>query len=190
MLQKNKSIFVISAPSGTGKTTIAQRLNAKIPGLEVIVSYTTRKPRPGEKNGINYHFVTRERFRAMIEEDRFAEWAEVYGNYYGTPKKEILRGLAKNKKILLTIDTQGGMSIKKKLPGATLIAVMPPSIREQEKRIRKRKGLTEIEIKERVESARKEKEILMKEYHFRLINKNLENTVKKICNIINKGSKY
>jgi guanylate kinase len=189
MFKKNR-IFVISAPSGTGKTTIAKKLKEKIPGLELVVSCTTRKPRPGEKNGINYHFITRKRFRTMIEKGRFAEWAEVYGNYYGTPKKEILAGLTRDRKILLTIDTQGGMNIKKKFPEATLIAVMPPSIKEQEIRIRKRRGLSEKEIQKRMAAAREEKKILIRYYHFRLINKNLENTIKKICSIINKGSKY
>ncbi len=190
MSSKRKSrIFVISAPSGTGKTTIAERLREKIPELELIVSWTTRKPRPEEKNGTDYHFTTKEQFREMIANNEFAEWAEVYGNYYGTPEKELLAGLKKNKKLLLIIDTQGGMSLKKKFPGVTLIALMPPSIKEQERRIRNRGGLCEKEIQERMASARKEKKILKEGYHFILINRNLENTIQKICNIINRGSK-
>lgn len=182
-------IFVISAPSGTGKTTIARKLKEELPEIELIVSYTTRKPRPEEKDGVNYHFITETQFQKMVEEDAFAEWAQVYENYYGTPKKEILEGLAKGKKVLLTLDTQGARSIIKKFPDAVLIGILPPSIKEQERRIRNRKGLSEQEIKKRLISAREERQILMKEYHFRLVNKNLESTVNKIRNIILKKSK-
>lgn len=183
-------IFVISAPSGTGKTTIGRKLKEQIPELELIVSYTTKKPRSEEKNGINYHFITEKRFREMIENDEFAEWAEVYGNYYGTPKKTILTNLESDKKVLLTIDTQGGRSIAKKFTGAILIGILPPSIQEQERRIRNRNGLSEKEIQERIAAAREERKILTGEYHFRLINKNLENTIRKIANIIKRGAKY
>ncbi len=188
--EKSGKLFVVSAPSGTGKTTIAVRLKKDIPDLELVVSYTTRKPRPEEKDGINYHFVTEKRFRNMIEEGAFAEWAEVYSNYYGTPKKAILAKLGKNRKVLLTIDTQGARSIAKEFPEAVLIGILPPSLKEQERRIRYRNGLNEQEIEKRLAAAREERLILMNKYHFRLINKNLENTVRRIRNIIVKGSKY
>lgn len=183
-------IFVISAPSGTGKTTIGRILRTRISGLELTVSCTTRKPRPGEKNGIDYHFISVSRFREMAENRKFAEWAQVYGNYYGTPKEEIRARLKNGCKVLLTVDTQGGMNIKKLFPSAILIGILPPSLREQEKRIRNRGELTEKEFRKRMAAARKERRILMNKYDFRLININIENTIRKIQNIINKGSKY
>jgi len=191
MPSKDKNrVFVISAPSGTGKTTIARKLKEEIPELELIVSYTTRKPRTEEKNGVNYHFVTEKQFRKMIADGAFAEWAEVYGNYYGTSNKTIMTNLARGKKVFLTIDTQGGRNIIKKFPHATLIGILPPSIKEQERRIRSRSGLDEHEIEKRLAAAREERHILMNEYHFRLINRNLESAVNKIRNIIVRGSKY
>ncbi|MBN1445800.1 MAG: guanylate kinase [Candidatus Omnitrophica bacterium] len=185
-----KRIFVISAPSGTGKTTIGKILRTKIPGLELTISCTTRKPRPGEKNGIDYHFISVSRFRKMAENKKFAEWAEVYGNYYGTPEEEIRVKLHRGCKVLLTVDTQGGMNIKKLFPSAVLIGILPPSLREQEKRIKNRGKLTEKEFKKRMDAARKERQILVNNYDFRLINKNIETTIRKIQNIITKGKKY
>ncbi len=183
-------IFVISAPSGTGKTTIGRKLGELIPEIQLIVSYTTKKPRSEEKEGINYHFITETRFKEMIENGEFAEWAKVYGNYYGTPKNEILKGLGKNRKVLLTIDTQGGRSIAEKFPEAVLIGILPPSLKEQERRIRNRSALSEEEICRRMSAAKEERKTLLNEYNFRLINKNLESTIKKIAGIITKGSKY
>lgn len=188
--RETNRIFVISAPSGTGKTTIASRLKKHLPELEIIVSYTTRKPRPGEKDGINYHFTTERQFKKMIADDAFAEWAEVYGNYYGTSNEAIREKLAEGRKVFLTIDTQGGRNIAEKFPETVLIGILPPSIKEQERRIRSRSGLNEQEIKKRLDAAREERKILTNEYHFRLVNKNLESTVDKIHKIITKGSKH
>ena len=187
--KSTKKIFIISAPSGTGKTTIATILRRKIPDLEHVISCTTRKPRPAEKDGINYHFITHERFRGMAKKKEFAEWAEVYGNLYGTPKKEILARLKKGNRILLTLDTQGGISIRRVFPSVVLIGILPPSNKEQERRIRNRSGLSEKELGERMASAREERRILMDKYDFRLVNINLDSTVRKIRNIIERGSK-
>ncbi|MDD3725958.1 MAG: guanylate kinase [Candidatus Ratteibacteria bacterium] len=185
MSSHKRKIFVISAPSGTGKTTIVNKLKEKIgKTIEVITTFTTRKPRPGEKSGYDYYFITTRKFKEMIKQGAFAEWAMVYGNYYGTPKKDINEAIKKGKDALLVIDTQGGMSIKKLFPDAVLIGILPPSIKEQERRIRKRDGLTEEEIKRRIEEAKKERKIIMSKYDYHLINKNLKNTIKKIERII------
>ena len=184
-----RKLFVISAPSGTGKTTIAEKLKQKIKDIYVPVTYTTRKPRTEEIDARDYHFVSVESFRKMMKNGRLLEWAQVYGNYYGTPRDEVLENLKNNKKVLLTIDTQGGLKIKKIFPDAVLIGLLPPSIAEQENRIRKRRGLSESEIKKRIEAARKERKVLMSEYDFRFVNKNLETTIQKIVRLIEKGTK-
>lgn len=177
-------IFVLSAPSGTGKTTIQKLLRNEIKDLDIVITYTTRKPRQGEKNGIDYNFVSCEEFERMIKNNELIEWSIVYGNYYGIPQKKIDENLKKNKKTLLVIDTQGGIKIKNKFPEAVLIGILPPSLKEQEKRLRKRGDLSEEEIKKRLNVAKEEKEILKKYYDFRIINKDLRTTVEKIKKII------
>ena len=186
MVEKGK-LFVISAPSGTGKTTVIQRLKEEIPSLKVVVTFTTRKPRPGEKNGVDYYFVSEEEFKKMIKENKFIEWAVVYGNYYGTPKEQVMDELKKGNKVLCCVDIQGGLSIKRIFPSSILIGILPPSLKEQEKRMRQRKGITEEEIKRRLEASKKERKILLQNYNFRLINKDIDATVKKIKNIILKN---
>jgi len=177
-------IFVLSAPSGTGKTTIVKKLKDKLKNTEIVTTYTTRKPRKGEKNGIDYFFISKDEFEKMINEDKFAEWSIVYGNYYGTPKDEIERILKNKKNVLLVIDTQGGLKIKKKYPEAYLIGILPPSLKEQENRMRKRGDMSEEEISERLNKSKGEREILFKYYDYRLINKDIEKTVKRIKKIV------
>jgi len=181
---KKGKIFVISAPSGTGKTTIESRLKNEIPNLDVVISYTTRKPRPQEKNEIDYCFITKNKFESMIAKSAFVEWAVVYGNYYGTSKDFIEKKLMKGKKILLTLDTQGGCSIKKIYPQAVLIGILPPSLKEQEKRIRKRIGISEEEVQKRLGAAKEERKVLFGKYDYRLVNRYLENTIEKIKKIV------
>jgi len=180
-------IFVISAPSGTGKTTISQRLLRDIPDLVVSISTTTRRPRPGEKDGVDYHFVTPERFQAMVERNEFAEWARVYAHCYGTPKSFLKEQLRHGRNVILTIDTQGGLKIKKVFPDAVLIGLLPPSMEEQEARMRRRAGGTpETEIKERLDWARRERKTLFACYDYRFVNKRLESTVAKIKKLISR----
>ncbi|MCX7917254.1 MAG: guanylate kinase [bacterium] len=177
-------IFVISAPSGTGKTTIQKILKNELKDIDIITTFTTRKPRPGEENGIDYIFVDEKEFKEMIKKDKFAEWSIVYGNYYGTPKEKIEENLKNKKKTLLVIDIQGGLKIKKKFPSVYLIGILPPSLKEQEKRLRKRNDMTEEEIKKRLLIAKKERKYILKYYHSRLINKDIRTTVEKIKKII------
>ncbi len=134
-IYKKGTIFVISAPSGTGKTTLCERLLKILPDLKMSISHTTRQPRPYEKDGIDYFFVDKKNFEKMIANDEFVEWAEVYGNFYGTSKKVIFDLIRNGYDILLDIDTQGAKNIRKLYSDSVLIFILPPSIKELEKRL-------------------------------------------------------
>lgn len=188
-MKKKSKIFVISAPSGTGKTTITKKLLEVLPEVKTVTTYTTRAPRKGEKNGVDYNFVSVEEFKKMIENDEFLEYANVYGNLYGTPKKVVERNLKNGENVLLVIDTQGGMKVKKIFPDAVLIGILPPSVKEQERRLKKRGDVSIDEIKKRLESSKEERKILRKYYDYRVINKNLDKTIEKIKKIIEKNLK-
>jgi guanylate kinase len=177
-------IFVLSAPSGTGKTTIQKILKDELKDVDTVLTYTTRRPRPNEIDGIDYNFISEDKFKEMIKNDEFAEWSIVYGNYYGTPKKKIEENLKNNRKTLLVIDTQGGLKIKKKYPKVFLIGILPPSQKEQERRMRQRKDMSEEEIKKRLLKSKEERKILFKYYDVRLINKDIKKTVERIKKII------
>ncbi len=182
-------IFVISAPSGTGKTTIQRLLLKAMPSLKSVITCTTRKPRNGEKNGVDYKFLTEKDFEEKIKNGEFLEYANVYGNFYGTPKKEVIEKLSKGENVLLVIDTQGGMNVKRIFPDAVLIGILPPSIKEQEKRLRKRGDVSEEEIRKRLEAAKNERKTLLKYYNYRVINKEIGKTVEKIRKIVEKHLK-
>ncbi len=162
MAQVNKSarvrgsIIVISAPSGAGKSTLVKRLLAALPGLRFSVSCTTRPPRPGEKNARDYFFVTRERFQRMIAAEEFVEWADVFGHLYGTSRRQLRAAQEAGKDILLDIDVQGHRQVRKKLPEAVSIFVLPPSFRELVRRLRARHSDTPDVIERRLRDARKE----------------------------------
>ena len=157
MLNKLKGLLiVISAPSGTGKTTLVHMLLKEFPDLEFSVSYTTRPPRPGEVDGRDYHFVDRKTFERMIEEGDFLEWAEVYGNLYGTSRTQVLKALNEGKDVILDIDTQGALQVKKNFPEAVLIFILPPSLKELERRLRNRGTDDEETIERRLKTAREE----------------------------------
>ncbi|MGZ3709788.1 MAG: guanylate kinase [Bdellovibrionota bacterium] len=150
-------LIVISAPSGAGKTTLCQRLLADFPQLTLSVSSTTRQPRGAEEHAKEYHFLSTEEFEKQIAAGRFAEWARVHGNYYGTSKDVIDRAFAAGKSVLLDIDVQGAESLRKAYPGATcLIFVSPPSIEELEFRLRARATDSEQSIQRRLTNAREE----------------------------------
>ncbi len=177
-------IFVISAPSGTGKTTIARLLREAVPDLALSVSYTTRPPRPGERDGVDYRFVSRRRFEGMLARGELAEWAEVYGNLYGTGRKPLEDALRAGRPILLTIDTQGGLQVRKAFPSAVLIGLLPPSIEEQERRMRRRDGMDERSMRNRLAASREERRILREHYDFRVVNRDLAGTVARIRTIM------
>lgn len=148
-------LIIVSAPSGAGKTTLVKYLLEKIDELEFSVSCATRQPRPNEKNGVDYYFISAEEFRKKIKNDEFAEWEEVYtDSYYGTLKSEIERITSKGNSVIFDIDVVGGVNLKKLYPKNSLsIFIMPPSIEELENRLRDRKTESEEKLRQRVEKA-------------------------------------
>jgi guanylate kinase len=131
-------VFIISAPSGSGKTTLTLELRRVVPNLEFSISYTTRLPRGSEQNGREYFFISREEFEKMIAEDQFVEYAEVFGNYYGTARSFLRGAFARGNDVILDIDVQGAAQVEKKMPEAASIFVLPPSRQELEGRLRRR----------------------------------------------------
>jgi len=169
-------LLILSAPSGTGKTTLARRLCAAHPGALFSVSYTTRAPRDGEKDGVDYHFVSEERFQQMIAEGAFVEWARVHGHHYGTPKSVIEEAQKRGALAVFDIDVQGGETIKKKHPDAVRALILPPSLAELERRLRARSTDDDATIRRRLHAARIEIRLaLAAGYEYWVINDELEN---------------
>jgi guanylate kinase len=144
---------VISAPSGTGKTTVCEKLAAEDPGIVKSISFTTRLRRKGEVEGRHYHFVTRKKFEEERDKGRFVEWAEVYGQYYGTPGDYLRKQIRSGKHVVLDIDVQGARSIKKCVPAAVLIFLLPPSLAELENRLKKRGSNSAEDMRTRLRNA-------------------------------------
>lgn len=159
-------LIVLSGPSGTGKGTICKELLQNCPELHYSVSATTRSPRTGEANGVNYWFTAKEDFQAMVKNDELLEWAEVYGNYYGTPRCHVDAMLHSGKDVVLEIDTQGAMQIKAKFPQGVFIYIVPPSIGELAARITKRGTDSPEAIEKRLNSVHEE---LSCAYHYNYI---------------------
>lgn len=150
-------LFIISSPSGAGKTTLTQRMMRDFPDLTFSVSHTTRKPRANEVDGQDYHFTDADTFRRMVDEGRFAEWAEVHGNFYGTSVSELERAKQEGKSgILFDVDYQGARQIKAKLPEAIGIFILPPSMQELERRLRGRASDDDATIARRFAKAKEE----------------------------------
>jgi guanylate kinase len=148
-------LFVLSAPSGTGKSTVANKLLQQIDGVRRVVTATTREPRPGERHGVDYIFMTKEEFERGIEEGAFLEYAEVYGNYYGTPRDQVERNMEENVDSLLVIDVQGAFRIKEVFPEAVCVFLLPPSLEELRRRMVAR-GYRDSNAEVRLSMARKE----------------------------------
>jgi len=146
-------LFVISAPSGAGKSTILMVVTKRITGLGYSISHTTRKPRGDERNGVDYHFVDDETFTEMIDEDAFVEWARVYDNFYGTSSSGLQDLTASGLDVLMDVDIQGGRNIKDRFPDSVLIFLLPPSLEELERRLRERGTDNEPVIRARMEKA-------------------------------------
>jgi guanylate kinase len=176
-------IVVISGPSGAGKSTVATQVLEKSPGLVRAVSVTTRRPRVGDVDGEDYHFVSPEEFAARRDAGRFLEWAEVHGNLYGTEAEQVDLSIAGGRSVLLEIDVQGGRSVKAARPGAVLIFIFPPSDRILEERLRGRGTDDEAVILERLENARKELESA-KNYDYRVVNDDLDRCIGEVLGII------
>lgn len=176
-------LIVISGPSGTGKGTVCSLLMKNNPDIAYSVSATTRAPREGEQDGVNYYFLSKESFEEMIEKGELLEWANVYGNYYGTPLKKIQEKQAQGVDILLEIDTQGAMNVKEKCPDGLFIFLLPPSLDELERRIRGRGTETEESLARRLGSAVAEIGI-GEQYRYCVVNEQVETAAEEIANII------
>ena len=153
MKQRDGILFVVSAPSGAGKTTLCKAITDSLENLTHSISYTTRKPRPGETDGRDYYFVPSERFRAMVQAGDFAEFAEVHTNLYGTSKRVLNDMIKEGVDVILDIDTQGARQIKAHFATAVLVFIMPPSMAILEERLRNRKSDREDEIRKRMQRA-------------------------------------
>ncbi len=176
-------LVVLSGPSGVGKGTVSKALLQAEPNLVLSVSATTRLPRNGETDGVSYYFVSREKFSLMIEGDEFLEWARVYDNFYGTPRLPVEETLARGKDVLLEIDVQGGLQVKRKLPEAVLIFLLPPSWKELEARLAGRGSESPEEVQKRLQWAKRELQSLSL-YDYVVVNERVEKAVEQIRSII------
>ena len=165
-------LFIISAPSGTGKTTLCKQLTTNLSGLWHSISYTTRKPRPGERHGREYYFIDEVTFRDMIDRKEFVEWAQVYGHLYGTPLKSLTEKIAQGIDVLLEIDVQGAMQVKKRFEDSVPIFILPPSMNVLRSRLQTRASDSQDEIQRRLRKVREEV-WSYREYAYIVLNQDL-----------------
>ena len=176
-------MFVLSGSSGVGKGTVLKGFLDKNPNFMLSISCTTRKPRQGEVDGVNYFFISKDDFKNCIENDKFLEWAEFAGNFYGTKKKYINQCLQEGKDIILEIDTQGALQVKKQMPEAVLIFICPPSYETLENRLRGRHTEDEETIQKRLEQVKVELERAEK-FDYKIVNDNLEDAINELSRVI------
>jgi len=176
-------LFVIAAPSGAGKTSLVKALMAREPQLQFSVSYTTRKPRPKESEGVDYHFVSHERFEAMIAAGEFLEHARVFDNYYGTALATVEDSLAAGRQLLLEIDWQGASQVRRRLPEAVSIFILPPSRESLEQRLRQRSTDSEEVIRRRLRDSVSDMGH-WSEFDFVVINDRFEQAIQELHEII------
>ena len=176
-------IFIISSPSGGGKTTVCSRLKKTRPNIEYSISATTRRPRKGEKDGKDYHFLKKVEFLRRISRNDFLEWENNFGHLYGTPRGPVEKALSKGKDIMLAIDVKGAMQVKKAYPSAILIFLRPPSMILLKKRLSGRKTESPKTQRERLRIAKKELTYLKKYDHI-IVNDKLDKAVKTLRSII------
>jgi guanylate kinase len=181
--QTRGRLIVISAPSGAGKTSIARSILERMAGFRFSVSATTRPRRETETDGVDYFFLTKEEFLRRVQGGAFAEWEEIYGNYYGTLRSEIDRALATGERILFDIDVKGGLSIKRLYPEALLIFVEPPSIEVLYERLRNRGTESEATLKQRMERVPMEL-ALGAGFDHRIVNDVLERAIAEVQGIV------
>ena len=182
MKDKGK-LFVISGPSGAGKGTICKEVLDGERNIKMSVSMTTRAPRDGEIDKVHYHFVDHEKFLTLIEDDGFLEHANVYGNFYGTPKKQVMEWLEQGIDVILEIDVQGALQVKKTYPEGVFIFILPPSIEELKKRIMGRGSETEETMARRLGAALREISCI-DQYDYRVINEDLDTAIGCVRSII------
>lgn len=180
---KAGSLFIVSAPSGAGKSSLVNALLQRIPGIALSISTTTRDPRPGEQNGREYHFVTVEEFEAAKERNEFLETALVHGNYYGTSKAWIEQQMTAGSDVLLEIDYQGAQQVRKFFPDAISIFILPPSIQSLEDRLHKRGQDSEVTIAKRLLGAGAEM-AHASDFDFVIINEDFDTALNEFCAVV------
>jgi guanylate kinase len=183
VIRRRGTLFVVSAPSGAGKTTLCREMRLRLGELAYSVSVTTRLPRPGEIDGSDFRFVGEAQFRAMLGRGDLAEWAAVHGNLYGTPAAPLEAALVGGRDVLLDIDTQGAAQLRARYPDAVLIFVVAPSMAELEQRLRERRSDPEAEITRRLERAREEI-ALWRRYDYLIVNRDVKDAMEQLQAII------
>lgn len=176
-------LFIVSAPSGTGKTTLVERLVQVLPNLRMSRSYTSRPAREGERSGVDYNFISRDAFAQRIKDCDFLEWADVFGNYYGTAAADVEHMLADGQDVVLVIDVQGARQVKARGVDHAAIFMMPPSFQILEQRLRGRSKDSEEEMQRRLDTARGEASSYV-DYDYVVVNDELEPTVMRLQEII------
>src|SRR6185503_18334101 len=182
-LGRRGTLFVVSAPSGAGKTTLCREARLRLPDLAYSVSYTTRAPRPGEIAGTDFVFVTEPEFRALEQGGAFAEWATVHGNLYGTRASALEVALVAGRDVLLDIDTQGAAQLRRRYPEAVLVFIVAPSMDELAQRLRERRSDADQDIERRLARAREEI-ALWKQYDYLIVNRDVKEAMDQLESII------
>lgn len=177
------NLVIVSGPSGAGKSAISARVLEQLPGMRFSVSYTTRPPRRGERNGVDYHFVSRQEFEGLIQAAELLEWAEVYGNLYGTSRRLVDESLALGQDVLLDVDVQGARTISRARPGATKVFIMPPSYEVLRERLEQRKLDKDLVIEQRLRVACEEIKHFP-EYDYLVINSDLDKAIEELKAIV------
>jgi guanylate kinase len=178
-------LFVVSAPSGTGKTTLVEKLVQRVPDVVMSRSYTSRAPRPSEINGVDYNFIDEKRFSSMVSAGQFLEWANVFGHRYGTAASDTDREQRQGRDVVLVIDVQGARQIREREVDVITIFVLPPSFRELETRLRQRSGtnVTEMKLRQRLETAREEV-AESTDYDYLVVNEDVDHCVSRLQSIV------
>jgi guanylate kinase len=187
-MKREGMVLIISAPSGAGKTTLCRHLLEIFPAMQESISYTTRQPRQGEVHGVDYYFVTRDVFMKMVDQDAFAEWAEVHGNLYGTALSSLKEARTNGIDMLLDIDCQGAMKLKEQFEGGCYVFILPPSMEELRRRLDNRSSDTPDVIEKRIVRAAEE----IKEarwYDYIIINDSLEKALDELAAIVISNSR-
>ncbi len=182
-MARRGSLFIVSGPSGAGKSAIAASVLNAVPDLRFSISYTTRQPRGDERNGVEYNFVGEEEFKGLIESGELLEWAQVYGNYYGTSRRRIDEILEQGTDVLLDIDVQGARSIRERRPDATSVFILPPSYRVLRERLESRKLDKEYVIEQRLKIACQEI-VHYRNYDYLIVNDTLGDSIRELTAII------
>jgi len=176
-------IFVVSAPSGAGKTTLCAELSKRVPNLQRSISYTTRAPRPGEAHGVDYFFVTDDKFTEMVEKNGFLEWAEVHGHRYGTGRDRVMDLVNQGHDVLLNIDCQGAIHLKKKGLDGVFIYILPPSLEALKARLLERRSDPPEEVARRLRKAREEV-WSYREYYYLVVNDQVDEALRELEAIV------